>query len=95
MFLAMTPHLIGGLNDLILIEIMATRLIWCVKGVFRSQGHTYTMTGHPPVPKGGLVISKTEGMGALSLICGQDERNVSVLDHAQCQSFHEGIIGCV
>ena len=92
---AMPPHLLGYLNDIILLLILTIRLWWCVKVVFIRRDPTDHMLGHPPVPEEGLVDALSKIMGVISLMGGRDEHIVPVLDHAQRQYFREGPYGCV
>ena len=70
-------------------------LSWFVEGASIRQGHTDTVTGHPPVPHEGLLEAQTFVMVLIIPVGGCVERIVSILYHACHHSFYEGICGCV
>ena len=45
----------------------------------------------PPVPQVGLSRAQKCGTGALDPVGGRDNHIVPVLDHAQCQTYYEGL----
>ena len=76
----------------LLLQLMTSKIcVWCVKGIFRCQGHINPMPSHPPVLNKSLGNFLARVMRVLSPVGEWYECILPILDHVRIHTFCEGI----